>query len=91
MDQKPDIHLTLESKKAQEVFDQNIETLKTRVNNINEQVIDLNRTLNQRNNSIVQDITQIIHEVLHDAEELSNELLELKEGSKLLTEESGKP
>ena len=42
-----------------------------RINNISDEVIELNRCLNKRNNSIVQDVSQIIHEVLHETNEVS--------------------
>lgn len=71
VEQKADIHQSLGAKKMQEDFDQTVVDLFTRLQTINEQVVDLNRTLNQRNNSIVQDVTSIIHDVLHETNEVS--------------------
>ena len=77
-DAKPDIHQSLGSKKLQEEFDQNMSDLFDRINNINEQVIELSKTLNKRNNTIVNDVSQIIHEVLHDTKDVTQELNDTK-------------
>jgi hypothetical protein len=71
---KVDIHQSLGSKKIQEEFDIKVDELFTRIGVITEKVIDLNKTLNQRNNTLVQDVSHIIHEVLHDTSEVANEL-----------------
>lgn len=62
------------SKAAQQKFDQNIVELLQRINVINDKVKRLNKTLNHRNNRIVQDVSNIIHKVLHETNELSTEL-----------------
>ena len=51
-----------------------------RIKNISNHVIELNRTLNKRNNCIVYDVSQIIHEVLHETNEVSRDLTEIKNG-----------
>ena len=79
LDLKPDIHQSLGSKKLQEEFDQNVDDLVTRIQNINDQVVELNRVLNRRNNNIVNDVTQIIHQVLHESNEVSQELTDIKQ------------
>jgi hypothetical protein len=45
-----------------------------RIGNITGQVISLNKTLNQRNNTLVQEVSQIIHDVLHDTSDAAQEL-----------------
>ena len=58
-----------------------MDDLVTRIQNINDQVVELNRVLNRRNNNIVNDVTQIIHQVLHESNEVSNELTDIKQGN----------
>ena len=62
----------------QEDFDQKVSDLFGRIGVITDQVIELNKKLNQRNNTLVQDVSQIIHEVLHDTSEVTNDLNTMK-------------
>ena len=78
---KVDIHQSLGSKKIQEEFDMKVNELFSRIGVITDKVIDLNKTLNQRNNTLVQDVSQIIHEVLHDTSEVAAELNHVKKQS----------
>ena len=57
-----------------------------RIGVITDQVVDLNKTLNQRNNTLVQDVSSIIHEVLHDTTDVSNELGGVYKQSKKINE-----
>ena len=81
---KPDIHQTIGSKKLQEEFETIIRDLTTKVVSLNDQVIEVNRDLNKRNNYLVKDITGIIHEVLHDSQEVNEDLKNLKKASQQL-------
>jgi len=55
-----------------------LKDLTTRVINLNDQVIEVNRDLNKRNNYLVKDITTIIHEVLHETQDINDDLKEVK-------------
>jgi hypothetical protein len=62
----------------QEEFENTLKDLTTRVISLNDQVIEVNRDLNKRNNYLVKDITTIIHEVLHETQEINDDLKEVK-------------
>jgi hypothetical protein len=78
-DSRVNMHQNIGSKRLQEEFDTKVDTLFERISSITDQVIELNRTLNQRNNTLVQDVSSIIHEVLHDTSEVANELNIIKD------------
>ena len=80
IDTKPDIQQIFGSKKVQEEFDQHCNDLISRIGTLNEQVIELNRVLNRRNNSIVNDVTEIIHSVLHETQEVSLDVADFSKG-----------
>ena len=42
-------------------------------------------TLNHRNNSIVQDVSNIIHQVLHETENMSKELNNMKATNEMVS------
>jgi hypothetical protein len=77
-EKKPETQNMFGSKHQQEKFDSGIVDLMGRIKNVNEQVEQLNFTLNRRNNKIVSDVSGIIHQVLHEAGEVQGELNEVQ-------------
>lgn len=45
-----------------------------RIENITTNMIELNKNLNERNNTLVQDVSSTIHDVLHDTSDATQEL-----------------
>lgn len=76
---KTDIHYSIGSKKAQSEFDEQVKDLTKRIEQIVVKVEDLNKSLNQRNNKIVQNVSSIIHQCLHEANDVEDQLHGLKD------------
>lgn len=53
-----------------------------KIKKITERVIELNKNLNERNNTLVQDVSQTIHDVLHDTSDATLELKMLQDKTK---------
>lgn len=77
-EKKPETANMFGSKQQQEKFDLSVSDLMGRIRNVNDQVEELNFTLNRRNNKIVQDVSSIIHSVLHEAGEVTGELNDVR-------------
>ena len=74
VDMKQDIHIqSLSQKKIQDEFDQSLQLLETNIKTITNRVINVQESLNKRNNKLVSDVTCIIHEVLHETAEVAND------------------